>query len=506
MDSSEPALESSASPGREMTVTLLYQFLRGSSDAIASLATHPSSLVVGALFVASAGLAREYDGEDLLHEPWHLLIPFAASIATSFVLFVIMDFIGWIHGSLRPDSGGTSANEAALRPMGFGSRYRIFLSLYWLTAPLAWLYAIPMERLFNEGDAASMNLWLLAIVAFWRVLLITQVCSILYKTSFATSFFPIMLFADTLAIQIMARIRVDILVMMGGVRLSESEIPLATAKLLVMTLGTLTWPVWAIGTLVILLKRAPRWTWTPAPWNSPAFVGRPVWLLAGSSITIWSMILPWTQPAQQLRQSVESAVKEGRFREAIDIMSAHQRSDFPSYWDPPPRIGFRDERQPILKIVAALKTEDAPWVRQLYFEKLNAALGGDRWYAHATLWTEGNVAEILSVLKQSSEGEAILKAKTESLRHSKHLFSDDACKLVNAELVRSAVPPTDCESGLWTDADSDRWSQFLGLLEDIEDPELIHEVHGERLQSLLDSKVAIPPWILERTQKLLKHD
>jgi len=30
--------------------------------------------------------AREYDGEDLLHEPWHLLLPLVASLATSFIL------------------------------------------------------------------------------------------------------------------------------------------------------------------------------------------------------------------------------------------------------------------------------------------------------------------------------------------------------------------------------------------------------------------------------------
>lgn len=38
-----------------------------------------------------------------------------------------------------------------------------------LTSPLAWLYALPVERWFDVGTAISLNMWFLAIVALWRV-------------------------------------------------------------------------------------------------------------------------------------------------------------------------------------------------------------------------------------------------------------------------------------------------------------------------------------------------
>ena len=70
-----------------MRVETVFLYLTGDRRAILQLAASPWTLLIGAIFVLSAGLARDYDGEDLLREPWHLLIPFAASIAASLILF-----------------------------------------------------------------------------------------------------------------------------------------------------------------------------------------------------------------------------------------------------------------------------------------------------------------------------------------------------------------------------------------------------------------------------------
>ena len=37
-----------------------------------------------------------------------------------------------------------------------------------LTSPLAWLYALPVERWCDLRTAISLNLWFLAIDAQWR--------------------------------------------------------------------------------------------------------------------------------------------------------------------------------------------------------------------------------------------------------------------------------------------------------------------------------------------------
>ena len=74
----------------------------------------------GLLFVLSAGFAREYDGESLIDEPWHVLLPLAASLITSLILFWMVSVT-----ARRRSSGETTIHVP----------YRTFLSLFWMTAP-----------------------------------------------------------------------------------------------------------------------------------------------------------------------------------------------------------------------------------------------------------------------------------------------------------------------------------------------------------------------------------
>jgi hypothetical protein len=68
-----------------MQIRTLFFYLIGKSQAIIEIAGDKRAVWLGILFVLSAGFARDYDGEDLLHEPWHLTIPFAASLLTSLI-------------------------------------------------------------------------------------------------------------------------------------------------------------------------------------------------------------------------------------------------------------------------------------------------------------------------------------------------------------------------------------------------------------------------------------
>src|SRR5689334_7658685 len=94
------------------------RFLVGQREAIVDVAQAPGALAVGAVFVLSAGLAREYDGEDLRAEPQHLLIPFFASLATSLLLFT------GVYFTLRAQGGLVT---------GYWSLYLQFLAVYWMT-------------------------------------------------------------------------------------------------------------------------------------------------------------------------------------------------------------------------------------------------------------------------------------------------------------------------------------------------------------------------------------
>lgn len=475
-----------------ITLGTLVSYLFGSREAILTLASHRGTVGLGLIFVLSAAFAREYDGEDLLHEPWHLLLPLVASLATSFVLFALANGIAWRRG-------------AGHGP--FWLRYRAFLGLYWMTAPLAWLYAVPVEHFLSAGDAATANIQFLAAVSLWRVLLITRVISVLYGTKFGVCFCPVMLFADSVALGLVSAIDMQVFVLMGGVRMTDAESVLAGTKFLVTFLGIVSWPIWALGALVVVLNRLPAWSWRICDASSVAPIQRSVWSLAAASLLGFCLALPWTQPSQQLRGQVERAVRAGRPREALNVMSAHQLTDFPPHWNPPPRIGFNHERPRILKVVAALQPDDARWVRQLYFDKLEAALGRHH-FPMFTLWTEADVGEILTVLESSPEGEDLLRKK-ESMLHGVQLFSraatPDIQQRIDATLLRLATPPPDELPEEWTAAIESQWHEFISHLEHNQDRQLVLEAHEPRLRRLFDS-ANTPEAILVRVRRLLKTE
>ena len=60
---------------------------------------------------------------------------------------------------------------APLRPANWS--YRGILIFIGMTSPPAIFYAIPVERFFDLETAQSINVWFLAVVAFWRILLYT---------------------------------------------------------------------------------------------------------------------------------------------------------------------------------------------------------------------------------------------------------------------------------------------------------------------------------------------
>ena len=184
-----------------MPIATLFRYLIGNRAAIQRIATTRGAVWIGALFVLSAGLAREYDAADLIAEPWRLLIPFGASLGTSFLLYCLVYLAVWRRTVDSPP---------------FAPTFVTFLSLYWMTAPLAWLYALPVERLMSAGKATLANLYLLGLVSIWRVALMTRVVNVLFGTGVVAAFWLVMLFADTFALAILFLTPVPILNLMGG--------------------------------------------------------------------------------------------------------------------------------------------------------------------------------------------------------------------------------------------------------------------------------------------------
>src|SRR5262245_10759862 len=99
-------------------------FLFGSRRAIESVLTARGVFPLAVLLTISAGLAREYDGEYLVAEPWYVFVPLVVALGMATALWLVLLATSW-----------------RFLPIGVpGYRaYLQFLTCYLLTAPMAWL-------------------------------------------------------------------------------------------------------------------------------------------------------------------------------------------------------------------------------------------------------------------------------------------------------------------------------------------------------------------------------
>lgn len=350
-----------------MKLHTLPRYLLGSRSAILEIAASRSSLVIGILFVISAGLAREYDGEDLLHEPWHILRPLAASLLSGSALFAIVYLAACV---LRR----ANAEGEPLKP---ARAYASFLGLFWMTAPLAWLYAIPYERMLPPVEAVEVNLWTLALVALWRVLLMTRVVSVIYGIGIVPAFFFVMLFSDIVTFTAMSLIPRPIIDVMGGIRHSARDELIMNTTIMVQIYAVLLLPVWIIGSLIALCRITPRFPTLPEPASRPR--SRSLLILAIASIVAFTPLLIIAQPEQIRRHTAERLLLSGRVADGLSYMSRFEIEAFPPQWEPPPKLGYGEAR-PRLGLVAEAMTADlptswpAPWVADAYVAKISRFL------------------------------------------------------------------------------------------------------------------------------------
>jgi hypothetical protein len=363
------------------------RYLIGDRQAILELAASPWTLAVGALFVLSAGLAREYDGEDLLHEPWHLLIPFGASLLASFLLFRIADF----DVECGPDVG-----------LRFWRGYARFLGLFWMTAPLALLYAVPYERFLGPADAVRANLATLGLVSAWRVALMVRVFVVTLGFRPLQAFCVVTAFGSVAVFLATAFLQVQLVGIMGGIRqLSDADAALNQIGGWLCCLSALAAPALTIGAILCGPKVRNSQVTTDQTARRPT---GPIWMAALGAVGIWALVLPWTQPEQQLRREVEITFQEGRFGDALALMSAHDPEDFPPHWEPPPRRLTPWSGQPLFGVWDAILAQPpAPWVREAYLKKLQD------WLKESYLSLE-DTERLAQILTKIPEGRDIMNA------------------------------------------------------------------------------------------------
>lgn len=343
---------------------LLVYYLLGSRNAIFQIAGSRRATIASIAFVLSAGFAREYDGENLVAEPWHALRPLAASTFSGTVLFLLVHFV--------TGAGRWSAEI----PKPFDS-YRRFMTCFWMTAPLAWFYAIPYERFLSPGEAVRANLWTLAVVSAWRVILITRVSAVLYGARAIPMFFIVMLFSDAAAFAAFALAPAPIIDIMGGMNHTERDAVLASVTFSMQFLTIISAPVWIIGSLISLafLKAMPPELPTNA---TPARGWR---TLAVASLVLWIIPLALVQPEQFRRTRVERLFASDNIPAALAELSRHPEEAFPRRWELPPRTGYGETFPELDTILHAVESQPtAGWVTARYAEKIDRQIRGDLTY------------------------------------------------------------------------------------------------------------------------------
>jgi hypothetical protein len=153
----------------------LARYLIGNADAIRSVATDKNSLWLGIGLVVLTAIARTYDQNFVLETPLWFFGPLLFSLFSGSFLF-------WI---LRSFLAKNMMVPVGTEPPPQGSQWRSFMGLFWMTAPIAWLYAIPVERFLTSYNAAVANLCLLAVVAAWRVLLMSRIVQVVNEVPFS---------------------------------------------------------------------------------------------------------------------------------------------------------------------------------------------------------------------------------------------------------------------------------------------------------------------------------
>ncbi|YCM45210.1 hypothetical protein V2O64_04130 [Verrucomicrobiaceae bacterium 227] len=293
----------------KLSLKTVGQFLVGNREAIKTVASSPKALLLGLLFIVSAGLARNYDHHLLLSEPLWIGGPVAMALFSSAFIYFFA-FLGRVPTPKTP----------------YGN-FIGFLICFTMTAPLAWLYGIPVENFTSPIAAAIFNFSILLIVSIWRVSLMVRVTSVLFEFHPSRAFALVSIPASAEMFFATLVSAMSIVGIMGGMSLSPADAFLLKAtsfvsysSLVVFGLGILT---------AIAGPRGNVTSWCPE--RPQPKIASASWLTAFAAIGLWLVIAIIPQQKLTTREHLRNLIKADQYEEASEFVKTKTQKDFPTH-------------------------------------------------------------------------------------------------------------------------------------------------------------------------------
>ena len=325
----------------------LFLYLLGNRGAIERIASSHRALWAGALLVLSAGVARNYDHLYQLAQPEWIYGPFGMSLFSAIFIWLILR----AEISRTPDGLKTPT-------------FRTFLTLFWLTAPCAWLYGFPVERFTDLVVATKWNFAFLMIVSVWRVALIVRAVTVLTGAgagrvlSFVLLPACLEMFAGSLFKGL------SLIGIMGGVRLPPHH---EFLKLATDFVATGSFWVGVTSLLAIVIYAIGGWGVAKRTMSRPVGAeGKGVTLAAAFCLVAWLAAAVSVQgPVSHNHQLNRHFAKE-QWREGIAYAAARQRSDFSPVHFLPPDPFANTYGDAYFQLLEAMDGREPEWLREVW--------------------------------------------------------------------------------------------------------------------------------------------
>ncbi len=354
-----------------MKPTDIFKFLIGDRAAIQRIAGSWWTLLVGALLVILGGISRNYDHLDLIHNPEWIVGPYIASAITSMVVFACLyPYLGlWKV---------TKTNAPGRIP---GASYLSFLTIYWMTAPCALLYAIPVESFTDLVTATKWNVTFLALVSIWRVALMTRALNVLTGAGLFTSFTAILFPASVMMCIGSLFKSLSLVGIMGGVKLPPHTEVLQKASSFTMLVS-----FWlAVASLCVIMysttfNKSRKTATQPLPWKKIS-IPRNSLITACLVIVICALMTIPHQIKVQRNHQLESFINHYQYSEAIHYASQFQKKDFSTihYLPPDPYQHRTNTNEKYRKLIGLLDGTEPEWLKETWSDQYIQCLLISRW-------------------------------------------------------------------------------------------------------------------------------